>query len=157
MSNTQTTYTPRWIPLSLIMVGALALAACAPVATLSEGKQSTGASTASASPAERATPDDTPAEATYTPSPSETSVGRTYGVTHTPMLPSETVTAMAGQPAEVSGAIESIDGSVLVIAGRTVITTIKTEIKIDLSVGLIVTVQGTLQSDGSILAREIKE
>lgn len=156
MSNTQTTYTPRWIPLSLIMVGALALAACAPVATLSEGKQSTGASTASASPAERATPDDTPAEATYTPVPSETSVGRTYGVTHTP-LPSGTVTAVAGQPAEVSGAIESIDGSVLVIAGRTVITTIKTEIKIDLSVGLMVTVQGTWQSDGSILAREIKE
>lgn len=156
MRKTQTTYTPSWIPLGLVMAGALALAACAPVATLSEGKQSTGASTASASPAERATLEVTPPEATHTPVPSETSVGRTYGVTHTP-FPSETVTAVVGQPAEVSGAIESIDGSVLVIAGRTVITTIKTEIKIDLSVGLMVTVQGTWQSDGSILAREIKE
>ena len=35
--------------------------------------------------------------------------------------------------------------------------TFKTEIAFELRIGLIVKVQGTLQSDGSILAREIKE
>ena len=66
-------------------------------------------------------------------------------------------TAVAGQEAELLGTIESSDGNILVVSGRTVVTDAQTEIAFELRIGLIVKVQGTLQSDGSILAREIKE
>ncbi len=65
---------------------------------------------------------------------------------------------------EFTGAIEMITPPTLKVAGRTVVTDAATEIErdgvrlglADLHVGDTVEVKGTLQSDGSVLAREIR-
>ncbi|MBL8097340.1 MAG: hypothetical protein JNL73_24385 [Anaerolineales bacterium] len=155
MKLNTTTNAPTWIVRSLIVVGGLVLAACAPSALLSENKHPTGEVTLPAMPAALATREATQTAATHTSVPGETSTGRANEATHTPLPVAGT--AVAGQEAELLGTIESIDGNILVVSGRTVVTDAQTEIAFELRIGLIVKVQGTLQSDGSILAREIKE
>lgn len=69
-----------------------------------------------------------------------------------------------GDEAEFSGAIAAIAAPNLTVAGRTVVTDAQTEIErddakitlADLHVGDVVEVEGTLQGDGSVLAREIQ-
>ncbi|WP_322792232.1 DUF5666 domain-containing protein [Bellilinea sp.] len=69
-------------------------------------------------------------------------------------------TATPGVPGsgevEFFGKIESIQNGVYVIDGRTVRTTVQTEIKGALAVGTMVKVHAVLQDDGSYLAREIE-
>ncbi len=69
-----------------------------------------------------------------------------------------------GDEVEFSGAIGMIAAPNLTVAGRTVVTDAETEIErddakigvADLHVGDVVEVEGTLQADGSVLAREIQ-
>jgi predicted acyltransferase (DUF342 family) len=69
-----------------------------------------------------------------------------------------------GQEQDFKGKIDWIHGSTLKVCGKTVHTDHNTKIEKgdkvislgDLKVGEIVEVEGTLQADGSILAKEIK-
>lgn len=155
MNDPHTLSTSNRMFLTLVVIGAVALAACAPGASLGESKQTAGDVTVQAMTTALATREATRPAETYTPLPSETSVGRTHEATETP-YPGLTGTAVAGQDVEISGAIELIDGNSLMIGGRKVVINIRTEAKFDLAIGLVVTVHGTVQADGSILAREIK-
>ncbi len=155
MNDSRTFRTPGRAFLTMILIGAATLAACAAGASVGESKQDTDDSTVQAMTAIVATREATRPAETQTPLPSEVSAGRTREATQTPPL-GPTATAAAGEDVEITGAIQSIDGSVVMIDGRTVVTNIRTELKFELAIGLVVTVQGMLQSDGSILAREIK-
>lgn len=140
----------------MLLAGAVALAACASGATLGESKQPASGVTVQALPSALATRVATPVAATHTAVPGKLSAGRSNETTPVP-LTGPTPTTVAGQAVELSGTIESIDGGTLVVGGRTVIVSDQTEVQSVLQIGLVVTVQGTLQSDGSILAREIKD
>lgn len=143
-----------WVLRGAVMVGGLSLAACAPLSLPGESGQP--ASNAVAQEVGATSTDDSP---TVTPEASHTPEGtNTAGLpdpTSTP-LPFETSTAVAGQEVEFIGMVESFDNGVLVVSGRSVIITAQTQIKFQPQKGLNVKVEGTLQDDGSILAREIK-
>lgn len=57
---------------------------------------------------------------------------------------------------ELRGRIESMTDSTFVVAGRTVHLTNGTEVKGRVRVGVVVKVEGTLQPDHSVLAREVE-
>jgi hypothetical protein len=59
---------------------------------------------------------------------------------------------------EFQGAISAIsaDGATLTVANQAVTTNASTEINGTLAVGVMVKVEGTVQADGSVLAREVK-
>ena len=57
---------------------------------------------------------------------------------------------------ELKGIITSMSGNTWVIGGVTVLLDASTELSSNLKIGDFVEVEGTLQSDGSILAREVK-
>jgi hypothetical protein len=73
-------------------------------------------------------------------------------------------TVQAGAEVEITGPVESIAAPNLTVAGRLVQTTANTEVKrdrsrialADLRIGEIVKVEGMLQADGSLLARQIR-
>ncbi len=144
-----------WVLRGVVLAGGLSLAACAPMSLPGES----GAQPASDSAALEAvsvvdaTSTDTTPEASLTPE--ATNTAGLPNPTSTP-LPFDTATAVAGQSVEFIGTIESFDNGVLVVSGRSVVITAQTEIKFQPQKGLNVKVEGTLQADGSILAREIK-
>jgi hypothetical protein len=165
MKNNLLTKNITWIWRSAIVLGGLSLAACAPLAVPGEGGQpaSNGVSQQMTSTDDGLS--QTP-EASHTPEASQTTeatqIGTvtalpsaTPGASSTP-LPGQTSTAVAGQEVEFIGTIESFNNGVLVVSGRTVIITAQTEVKLQPQKGLNVKVHGTLQADGSVLAREIE-
>ncbi len=149
-----------WILRSAVVLGGLSLAACAPMALPGEdGNQPASAGVAAleqqAVATAGSTDDSLTPEATHTQMPGETSTATTPEASRTPQ-PGTTVTAVAGQEVEFTGTIESLDGSTLVVSGRRVIITAQTEVKLQPQKGLNVKVHGTLQADGSVVAREIE-
>jgi len=149
MNSKLKTNTITWILRSSVVLGGLALTACAPMALPGED----GAQPASAGVAQlaTATPLATDDSTTATPGATQT----TPEATHT-LQPGMTGTAVTGQSVEFTGTIELVDASALVVSGRRVVITAATEIKFQPQKGLTVKVQGTLQADGTVLAREIK-
>lgn len=144
-----------WFLRGAVVLGGLTLAACAPIALPGEGAQpaSNGvALDASANQGADDTLTQTP-EATHTAQPGMT---ETSGTPDASQTPEPGVTAVAGQEVEFVGTIESFDGGVLVVSGRKVVITAQTEVKFQPQKGLNVKVHGTVQADGSILAREIE-
>lgn len=165
MKNNLLTKNITWIWRSAIVLGGLSLAACAPLAVPGEGGQpaSNGVSQQMTSTDDGLshTPD-----ASHTPEASQTAEATQIGTgtalpsampgaSSTP-LPGQTSTAVAGQEVEFIGTIESFDNGVLVVSGRIVVITAQTEVKLQPQKGLNVKVHGTLQADGSVLAREIE-
>ncbi|MBL8093896.1 MAG: hypothetical protein JNL73_06970 [Anaerolineales bacterium] len=149
-----------WILRSAVVLGGLSLAACAPMALPGEdGNQPASAGVAAleqqAVSTAGSTDDSLTPEATHTQMPGETSTATTPEVSRTPQ-PGTTATAVVGQEVEFTGTIESLDGSTLVVSGRRVIITAQTEVKLQPQKGLNVKVHGSLQADGSVVAREIE-
>lgn len=151
----------NWILRSAVILGGLTLAACAPMALPGDTNQpaSNGAAAELALQAgadDTATPGSTStAMATDdTVTPGATSTVATPDASETPQ-PGVTVTAIAGQEIEFTGTIESFDNGVLMVSGRKVVITAQTEVKLQPQKGLNVKVHGTVQADGSVLAREI--
>ena len=161
----------HWILRSAVVMGGLSLAACAPLAVPGEASANqpasnsadvamqngaddtaTPGSTSTAESSPTATDDSVTPEATSTALP--TSTMGTPDASETPR-PGMTATAVAGQEVEFIGTIESFDGGVLMVSGRKVVITAQTEVKFQPQKGLNVKVEGTLQADGSVLAREI--
>ncbi|MBL8094294.1 MAG: hypothetical protein JNL73_08995 [Anaerolineales bacterium] len=118
---------------SAVVVGGLTLAACAPLALPAEGGQPAADTASQDLGALQAGADDTLAQ--------------------TPAAPQ---TAQPGQAVEFTGLIESFEGGTLVVSGRRVIITAQTEVKFQPQQGLNVKVHGTVQADGSVVAREIE-
>ncbi len=151
MNNTFKHLSVTWLLRGAVVVGGLSLAACAPIALPGEGVQPASNGVALEMTSTLSATDDsltqTP-EATHTAQP-----GITPEASHTP---EPGVTAVAGQEVEFVGTIESFDGGVLVVSGRKVIITAQTEVKFQPQKGLNVKVHGTVQADGSVLAREIQ-
>ncbi len=144
-----------WFLRGAVVLGGLTLAACAPIALPGEGAQPASNGVALEASANQGA-DDTltqTAEATHTAQPGMTEIVGTPDASQTP---EPGVTAVAGQEVEFVGTIESFDGGVLVVSGRKVVITAQTEVKFQPQKGLNVKVHGTLQADGSILAREIE-
>ncbi len=151
MNNSFKHLSVTWLLRGAVVVGGLSLAACSPIALPGEGAQPASNGVALEMTSTQSATDDsltqTP-EATHTAQP-----GITPEASHTP---EPGVTAVAGQEVEFVGTIESFDGGVLVVSGRKVIITAQTEVKFQPQKGLNVKVHGTLQADGSVLAREIE-
>jgi hypothetical protein len=72
-------------------------------------------------------------------------------------LPAVTRTPIAGHEVEFTGTLTAINGQVWTVNGVRVTVTAQTEIKGNPQVGSTVKVEGRLQADGSVLAREIKK
>ncbi len=163
----------NWILRSAVVLGGLSLAACAPLAVPGEASANqpasnsvaadgalqngaddtaTPGSTSTAESSATATDDSVTPEATSTALP--TSTMGTPDASQTPQ-PGVTATAVAGQEVEFIGTIESFDNGVLMVSGRKVVITAQTEVKFQPQKGLNVKVHGTVQADGSVLAREI--
>jgi hypothetical protein len=68
-----------------------------------------------------------------------------------------TRTPVAGNEIEFTGTVSAISGEVWTINGVRVIVTPQTEIKGNPQVGSAVKVEGRLQADGSVIAREIEK
>ncbi|MBI4289795.1 MAG: hypothetical protein HY671_15380 [Chloroflexi bacterium] len=61
-----------------------------------------------------------------------------------------------GNVVGLAGSIQSISDTEIMISGQKVMRSAQTEVKGTLQVGIVAKVEGSLQADGSILAREIK-
>lgn len=161
----------NWILRGAVVLGGLSLAACAPLAVpgeasanqpasnsavadvaLQNGADDTATPGSTSTAASTATDDSVTPEATSTALP--TSTANIPDASQTP-APGMTVTAVAGQEVEFIGTIESFDNGVLMVSGRKVVITAQTEVKFQPQKGLNVKVHGTVQADGSVLAREI--
>ncbi len=138
-----------WVLRGAVIAGGLSLAACAPMSLPGEGDAQPASNNVSQDVVSVVDPTSTDA------TPEATNTAELPNPTSTPM-PFDTATAVAGQNVEFIGTIESFDNGVLVVSGRSVIITAQTEIKFQPQKGLNVKVEGTLQDDGSVLAREIK-
>ncbi|HRF50656.1 MAG TPA: DUF5666 domain-containing protein [Anaerolineales bacterium] len=149
MNSKFKTNTITWILRSSVVLGGLALTACAPMAL--PGEDDAQPASAGVAQLATATPLATDDSTTVTPGATQT----TPEATHTAQ-PGMTGTAVTGQSVEFTGTIELVDASALVVSGRRVVITAATEIKFQPQKGLTVKVQGTLQADGTVLAREIK-
>lgn len=144
-----------WVLRGAVIAGGLSLAACAPMSLPGESGAQPAANNVAQEVVSVVEPTSTDATPETSLTPESTNTAGLPNPTSTP-LPFETATAVAGQSVEFIGTIESFDNGVLVVSGRSVIITAQTEIKFQPQKGLNVKVEGTLQGDGSVLAREIK-
>ncbi len=122
-----------WLLRSAVVAGGLTLAACAPLTLPVEGGQPAADPVSQDLGALQAGADDTRAQ-----------------------TPAALQTDQPGQAVEFTGMIESFEGGTLVVSGRRVIITAQTEVKFQPQQGLSIKVHGTVQADGSVVAREIE-
>lgn len=126
--------------LTLVVVGAMALAACVPAARPGERKQAAGAGPTQALSTALATHGSTQPAETSLPLSNVTGVGRTHAALPAPIR-GRAGAAVLGQAVEVGGAIDSIVGYIVIFGSRTAVINPQTEVKFDLTVGLVVTVR----------------
>lgn len=161
----------NWILRGAVVMGGLSLAACAPLAVPGAASANQPASNSAAAgvalqngaddtatPGLTSTAESTATDDSVTPEATSTALPTsTMGMPDAGGTPQTgvTATAVAGQEIEFIGTIESFENGVLIVGGREVVITAQTEVKFQPQKGLNVKVEGTVQADGSVLAREI--